>query len=652
MGRRKVFTFGLVCAVAAALATASPSVASALASKPVAPAAAAAAGAAKAPPKPVTWDGWKQVDAQGISGTLSAVGCLTSTHCFGWDDDGTGTDLVSWNGTTWSAPKAVKLAGGTPGWMIATSCPTSTFCMTVGGADRAYVYSGGRWTTTTPNGDYMQDVSCTSPTFCAATSSSGEVTVYNGKTWTKGVLVDDERYPAETVSCASADFCVVSNSTGGIFVWNGTSWKQAAAPPNGAGGDLDLSCLSSTWCLAVGTAGHVFTYNGASWSAAGEIGSSSLLGNLVCTSKTFCLIGADGDKVARYDGAAWTLSAALFTGGRDLAGLPDLSCVGQTCVALERAFYRMTLANTFTGGRWTGQTIAEDFVNLDAVSCPTTSFCAALGLGDYLQTWSHGQWSAPVFASGADALAYLSCPSATFCLAADIHGLLWRYNGRTWAAIKSPSAVAEGILGLSCASPTFCAVAVEPTTDKSAHYTSSGLVTFNGSQWTDVKTWTGDTANWQGISCPTAKFCLLSDQNRHLATFNGKTGRQLKSLATWGDSVSCASADLCLIDAYINAAVYPVKSGVQIFNGRSLTYHNLSSGGFVSGGVIDDVACAPGSTFCVATTAAGRSFSYDGGQWSKASIIGGKVPSPYDVSCASAKLCLAVDGTNDAAFGV
>jgi hypothetical protein len=63
----------------------------------------------------------------GGAGNLSGTGCLTATHCFAWDVNGDSSDLVSWNGSTWSQPKAVKLTGGPWAAMAETSCPTSTF---------------------------------------------------------------------------------------------------------------------------------------------------------------------------------------------------------------------------------------------------------------------------------------------------------------------------------------------------------------------------------------------------------------------------------------------------------------------------------------------------------------------------------------------
>lgn len=680
MRRRKVFAFGLACAVVAALSAASPSIASAA---PPAHSVASAASRAPAAPRPVVskvspsssaapaaavkWGPWKRVLGGG-TGKLGALGCLTATDCFGWDvnSDG-GRDLVRWNGSTWSPPTAVKLSSPPSTLIAETSCPTSMFCMTVGGmtADggrgipdpSAYIYSGGSWTATKPSGEVMLHVSCASPTFCAATDEGGGVSEYNGKTWTNPVRLDDARYPDDDVSCVSAGFCVLTTEAGAVFAWNGTSWKQTVAALPGASTGLAVSCVSSTWCLAVDGAGQVYRYGGSSWTAAGEDGTSATHGNLVCASRTFCLIGENGGKVARFNGASWTLSPGLFSVGNFRFGPPGLSCVGQTCVAIAQG-PTMSLANTFTAGRWTGQKMADNSGTLGLVSCPTTSFCAALGGGTYAETWQHGTWTAPVylptgvlpFAKTGDLRDDLSCTSATFCLADDTYGSVWRYNGRRWATIESPPAASPGITGLSCASSTFCVVTVTPSTNSKRQPTSSGVAIFNGSRWTAVKSWAGDTANWQYSTCSSTRLCLLSDHFGHVATFNGKGWRQLKAPAMEmaGDGFASCAANFCAVPAVGPSKNGPIASGVEIFNGRSWTYHHLSSGFYGSGGVIDDVSCAPHGTFCVATTGVGRTFSYEGSQWSRVAVLGGRGVS---VACASAKLCAAVDNTGDAAIG-
>jgi IPT/TIG domain len=601
------------------------------------------------PAEAVTWGPWKRVDGNG-SGNLVAPGCLTATHCLAFDGDG--GQLVTWNGGTWSPPTPVKLTTTAPfGQVAETSCPTSTFCMAVGGDGIALRYSGGTWTRLPkPSGSVMIHVSCASPAFCAATDNNGDVTEYNGKTWTKGVQLDGARYPDDDVSCVSARFCVLADDADGIFAWNGMSWKQTVTALPGASGSLALSCVSSAWCLAVDGDGHVYKYAGSSWAAAGSTGISGTLGNLACTSETFCLIGGSGGDVGKYDGTSWTLSAGVFDAGNAQLNPPDVSCVGQTCVAVADDFYdAVSFANAFVDGRWTGQSTADKSGQLDAVSCPTTSFCAAVGGGKYAVTWQQGRWTAPVYLPSALQPYSLSCSSATFCLAADDDGPVWRYNGRTWATIASPTSGSPGILGLSCASPTFCAAVVVPSTGSEGHPTSSGLLTFNGSTWSSVKSWAGNTAGWGSVSCPTPKFCMLSDRFGDLAAFNGTSWRQLETpYSFWGWSIVCTSATFCV------SAVQPTgagtNSGVVAFNGRRWTYTKLLPAN--QSGTAPEVtgaSCAPRSEFCLATTDNGRVFSYNGTQWSRSAPIGGL--SPNDVSCASARLCVAVDGSGSAAIG-
>jgi hypothetical protein len=601
------------------------------------------------PAEAVKWGQWKRVDGNG-SGEIGAVGCLTATHCLAFD--GNGSKLLSWNGRAWSAPTATKLTTGPYGPMAEMSCPTATFCMAVGGQGNAYRYSGGTWThLSTGATAVMLHVSCASPTFCAATDSNSDVTEYNGHTWSKAVQLNGgTRYPDDDVSCPSASFCLLTTNTDAVFAWNGKAWKQTVAALPGASGQLAVSCVSGAWCLAVDGDGHAYKYNGASWTAIAAAGISGTPGNLVCTSETFCLVGGSDGDVARYNGASWTLSSGVFNGGNNRLNPPDLSCVGQTCVGVAVDFYdAVAFASTFAGGRWSGQTAVDKSGALDVVSCPTTSFCAAVGIGKYAETWHHGTWSAPVYLPAAVQADHLSCPSATFCLAADANGKVWRYNGAAWTAVASPPGPAQAILGLSCASRTFCVAAVTPSTNSQHQPVSSALVAFNGSTWSPVKTWAGNAAGWQTVSCPSAGFCLVSDTFGDVAAFNGKSWRELTTPHSFlGWSVVCTSATFCVTPVQPKG---PGTSGVVIFNGVRWTYAKLmpSTGPSGTGPEISGATCAPRSKFCVATTSNGRVFSYSGGQWSRSAVIGGQ--SQDDVSCASARLCLAVDGTGDAAIG-
>jgi hypothetical protein len=107
------------------------------------------------------------------------------------------------------------------------------------------------------------------------------------------------------------------------------------------------------------------------------------------------------------------------------------------------------------------------------VSCPSRSFCAAIGNPHSLSgtadalTFNGTGWSTPVpFDNGraidetcansmiSPCLA-LSCPRRSFCIAADNldHAVVW--NGRSWSR---PATIERRrlVLAVSCASPRFC----------------------------------------------------------------------------------------------------------------------------------------------------------------------------------------------------
>src|SRR5262249_41741510 len=127
------------------------------------------------------------------------------------------------------------------------------------------------------------------------------------------------------------------------------------------------------------------------------------------------------------------------------------------------------------GGHFVTQTVPQppgtEGGRLSKVSCAGAEFCAATtlgasstfdvpdqdpstaarpsrrGAGRYPANASHG------FLSG------LSCPSATFCLALGSAAGAQRWDGRHWAQAPAPGhpkPLISGMQELSCTSPTFC----------------------------------------------------------------------------------------------------------------------------------------------------------------------------------------------------
>ena len=167
-----------------------------------------------------------------------------------------------------------------------------------------------------------------------------------------------------------------------------------------------------------------------------------------------------------------TAVARHTSGGMEVAphrnkygsGLTSVSCpVALYCVASDGSGFIYTLAK----GRWSrGIRVAGGTTILNAVSCATTSFCAAVGGsttgGWYTYNFSHGSWrlKTPTPTAGAGyGFFSVSCPTATFCAAVPGPGLA-TFSGGRWSSgpeppgIPAPSSL--DLISVSCPSRSFC----------------------------------------------------------------------------------------------------------------------------------------------------------------------------------------------------
>ncbi len=93
--------------------------------------------------------------------------------------------------------------------------------------------------------------------------------------------------------------------------------------------------------------------------------------------------------------------------------------------------------STTPGGSWSkGQQIdtssnSNNSAGLTSVSCPTASFCIAVGESGYEYTYSGGSWSVgqQIDNNNNDLLNSVSCPTASFCVAVDNNGYEFTYSG-------------------------------------------------------------------------------------------------------------------------------------------------------------------------------------------------------------------------------
>jgi len=103
----------------------------------------------------------------------------------------------------------------------------------------------------------------------------------------------------------------------------------------------------------------------------------------------------------------------------------------------------------------------------------------------------------------------LSCPSASFCIAVGTDGSVYTYNRTSWTAgakIDVVNGTSLGLGGVSCPSASFC-MAFEGG--------GNWFQTFNGHTWSSpAMADTGIVFN--SLSCPSASFCMGIDPNHAL----------------------------------------------------------------------------------------------------------------------------------------
>jgi hypothetical protein len=429
------------------------------------------------------------------SPVVHTLACLTATLCvapsLSFNDD-TGEPsggILTWNGTSWSAP--ITVVSGSA--LIALSCPSTTVCLATDFDGRVIRYNptGKAHTTSTVTSgtDPLAALSCVpATTTCVAISVNGEAYRYNGTTWSHQVNVGPHD-PIQVLSCASATTCVALDPDGYSISYSSTWASPVMADPE-QGFPLDVSCATATACTAIDNLGHLYAYNGTTWGPTG-----STLANaeaLSCPSSTLC-VGVGDDRIGIYSNGVLTQSASPLS---DDEYLVDVSCPSST--------FCMAVGDTGSVARYTGTTWVVtpvetgDEAGFVSVSCPSTTFCAAVDFDGRVLKYNGSTWSAPSMPA-VGPLETISCTSAAFC-AATLDGIgMAQYDGTTWTAASSH--LPEGFgTSVSCASASFC-VAIGSEGQAS---------TFDGTSWSAAVMVNGG-APLVAVSCPSATTCAIVD---------------------------------------------------------------------------------------------------------------------------------------------
>lgn len=309
----------------------------------------------------------------------------------------------------------------------------------------------------------------------------------------------------------------------------GWSAPDAIAPGESL---LSVSCPSTAWCAALGTAAgadYLVVRSGGSWSLPAALPTdlkAAGLGGIDCPAVGSCLAyGQTGD-------AAW-FGAKGWSGATDVdpranppadARLAGISCAATDfCVAVDASSVGPPgAAFTWHGSGWSGPVDLP--VGLEAVSCPTAAYCAAVALDGQLEELDGSAWHAGPGAPFDEVLA-LSCTGTTFCMAAggdhatgDVAAEL---DGTSWSVAAAPSAAgaAEGFTAVSCAARYCLAIDGGAFANGSAPSTAEAprAVVWDGTSWgSPLQVDPSNQAS--AVSCAAPSSCVVVDRSGDVVT--------------------------------------------------------------------------------------------------------------------------------------
>ena len=265
-----------------------------------------------------------------------------------------------------------------------------------------------------------------------------------------------------------------------------------------------------------------------------------------------------------------------------------------------------------SASNWTNANAASGSASntLNAISCPTSSFCVAVGQqniatggGVLLEQWNGTAWSVvtgvTVPASANDTLDGVSCAGPAFCLAVggDAAGpLAEMWNGTSWSAVTVPQPAgingASNLYSVSCVATNVCQAL-------GTAFTGSTPGVY-GVQWN------GTALSLTTAATPTAAASALVELN----------------------GMSCSSPTACVAVGTTDAAAGTGLPFAEQWNGTawSLAGNSSVSTGLNIGSRLSSVSCV-GATWCqavgVSATTPTTSLieTWNGTQWTAATSV-------------------------------
>ena len=462
--------------------------------------------------------------------------------------------------------------------LVALCCLLAVAAQTPANARAALSWSAPRLVSAPPQrATATQHVACPSTSLCLAGDEEGNILVSTNpgsgaETWQVKNVASDNRITA--LSCPSTTFCIAGDNQGNLLTTTNptgpaSAWTLTHLPVEY--GITAISCPSASLCVvgAVAYFGKIFTSTNptggaAAWSETPGIS----ITNVACPSASLCVAGNSSNEILTSTdptggAGAWTSTPIVDSGD----AVASISCPTTTfCAAIDADHTSsdnesivLTTANPTGGsGAWNSTTIEGSSV-LNVVSCRSSTLCVA---GDEWgnvftstnPTSGPSTWEGEVVNF---AVSGISCPSDSLCVSSGGRNVLSSThvtdpNAGRWLAAPVPGGESDGLESLACPSTTFCAAV-----DEEGNLLTSTNPSGGSSAWTAENIDGGNSL--VAISCPSASFCAAADSAGNVLTSTDPTGGP----GEWSsvivaeptyvvEALTCASASLCVAWTYSN----------------------------------------------------------------------------------------------------
>lgn len=527
--------------------------------------------------------------------------CLDGQNAYGYFRYSTNPASTSW-----------ELEDQGSATMKGAFCLSSSFCALADNVGRVHVATtesqvkSSAWTETSVDGTTaLNGIACTSTSSCVAVDSAGNVlnlTISGTGAATVSKQDIDATNGLTAVSCVAGLTCVAVDSVGNVFVSAnaGGTWKKEYAP----GGYLtSVSCASSSLCVTVSTAGNVTSFDPTLTQPLDE---TSPLNAVSCVPGTTDCVVSDGKGNAFYatnvsagGAASWHSWTGPGIGPSEAVDCPStglcLLAAGEDSGYGGNMYYATSL-----GGAWT-QAYSPSY-GVDAISCPSSSFCADGQDGGGYFRWSTSPASSSwnLQSQGSATMKGVFCLAASFCALADSNGSV--HVATSESQVKSSSWTETSVdgttalNGIACTSTSSC-VAVDNTGN-----VLNLTVASNGAVTASKQNVDGSTS-LTAVTCTGSFTCTAVDSSGNVfaSTNAGGSWSREYQLGKALTSVSCASSSLC--------ATVDTAGRVTAFNPNSGAKGSSSYTQSVDGGsTLNAVSCVPGTTDCVLGDGNGNAF--------------------------------------------